>query len=131
MSSLQCPSLLEMLVCPRDHKPLHEVSDALECEGGHRYALVEGIPILLVSEATQTHIEAHRALAIAEGRDTSPLPQITTRGQEIDFFVQNTIAGTNGGFYIPLIGKLKNYPIPDLRLPAGDGAAFLDLGCNW
>lgn len=131
MSALLCPNLLQVLVCPRDHKPLHEISDSLQCPDGHRYSIVEGIPILLVSEASQTHIEADRALAIAEGRDRSPLPQITTRGQEVDFFVQNTIAGTNGGLYIPLIGKLKEYPIPHLRLPAGKGARFLDIGCNW
>ena len=131
MSNLRFPKILKALACPRDHKPLQEISDSLECEDGHRYGIVEGIPILLVSEATQTHIEADRALAIAEGRDKNPLPQITTRGQEVDVFVQNTIAGTNGSLYGPLIGKLKEYPIPNLRLPAAQGAAFLDIGCNW
>jgi len=131
MSSLLSPNLLSQLVCPRDHKPLQESAGYLECEAGHHYGIVEGIPILLVSEATQTHIEAERALAIAEGRDRNPLPQITTRDREVDFFVQNTIAATNGSLYIPLIGRLKEYPIPDLRLPPGKGAAFLDVGCNW
>jgi SAM-dependent methyltransferase len=30
-----------------------------------------------------------------------------------------------------MIGKLRSYPIPELRLPAGEGKTFLDLGCNW
>jgi SAM-dependent methyltransferase/uncharacterized protein YbaR (Trm112 family) len=131
MSSLLSPNLLEVLACPRDKKPLREVPGFLVCPNDDRYAIVEGIPILLVSEALQTHIEAERALAVAEGRDETALPPIKVNGQEVDHFVQNTIAGTNGGFYIPLIGKLKEYPIPSLRLPSSDGALFLDIGCNW
>ena len=26
---------------------------------------------------------------------------------------------------------MKRYPIPELRLPDGDGKRFLDVGCNW
>jgi SAM-dependent methyltransferase len=33
--------------------------------------------------------------------------------------------------YRSLIGKIQSYPIPELRLPRGDGQFFLDLGCNW
>src|SRR3954454_1364278 len=111
MSALLTPDLLRILVCPRDHKPLLESQQALCCPEGHRYAIVEGIPILLVSEANQTHIEADRALAIAEGRDQNPLPHIEIQGQEVDPFVQRSIAATNGAFYIPLIGNLKEYPV--------------------
>src|SRR5207245_1066811 len=49
----------------------------------------------------------------------------------IDSYVQEQVAATNGRLYIPLIGKLKRYPIPYLRMPDGDGLAFLDIGCNW
>ena len=131
MSSLLSPILLQILACPRDMKSLREVDGYLVCTNDHRYAIVEGIPILLVSEVSQTHIEGERALAIAEGRDGSTLPEIRVHGQEVDPFVQNTIAGTNGGFYIPLIGKLKKYPIPNLRLRPSRGELFLDVGCNW
>jgi uncharacterized protein YbaR (Trm112 family) len=48
---------MNILVCPRDKLCLREEGDDLICEGGHRYAVIEGIPILLVSEAEQTHIE--------------------------------------------------------------------------
>jgi SAM-dependent methyltransferase len=33
--------------------------------------------------------------------------------------------------YRPLIGRLTRYPIPELRLPVGEGKRFLDVGCNW
>src|SRR3954453_5091710 len=131
MSSLLSPNLMDVLVCPRDRQPLCEVDNSLVCSKGHRYAIVEGIPILLVSEANQTHIEADRALAIAEGRDQNPLPHIENQGQEVDTFVHSSIAATNGAFYIPLIGNLKEYPVPKLRLPTGHGTRFLEVGCNW
>lgn len=49
----------------------------------------------------------------------------------IDPFVQQVIAGTSGLMYRHLINRLPSYPIPDLRLPRGDGQYFLDIGCNW
>ncbi len=92
---------------------------------------MEGIPILLLSEAQQTHVEAKCSLEAAGkiASTTSPATGPTT--DEIDYFVQQIIAGTNGCLYIPLIGKLREYPIPKLRLPAGEGKLFLEIGCNW
>jgi SAM-dependent methyltransferase len=29
------------------------------------------------------------------------------------------------------MGKLKRYPIPELRLPPGENRTFLDIGCSW
>lgn len=128
----QLPSrLLEMLVCPRDRQTLSEQSSELTCPRGHRYAIVEGIPILLVSEAEQTHIEGARALKLAESKDFSSLPQFQVAEGEIDPFVQRAIGATNGGLYAHLVGKLKEYPIPHLRLPAGNASMFLEVGCNW
>lgn len=46
--------------------------------------------------------------------------------------VQSLVAATNGLLYKPLIGKLKEYPIPGIRLPtAAAGELLLDIGCNW
>ena len=58
-------------------------------------------------------------------------PQRWPPSGDIDSFVQQIIAGTNGCFYIPLVGKLTEYPIPALRLPRGEGKFFLEIGCNW
>lgn len=123
--------LADILVCPRDRQSLRQEADELVCGNGHRYAVVEGIPILLVSESEQTHIEGTRALLLAETRDFSSLPQFNVAHGEIDPFVRNAIGATNGGFYQHLVGNLKEYPIPNLRLPAGEGKLFLEVGCSW
>ena len=92
--------------------------DSLVCPNEHRYRVVEGIPILLVSEAQQTHIEGDRALLVAEGDlSHAPLLKFNLAADEIDPFVRNTIGATNGGLYGHLVGNLNAYPIPDLRIP--------------
>ncbi|GAA4540296.1 hypothetical protein GCM10023175_12730 [Pseudonocardia xishanensis] len=50
------PRLLEILACPaEDHAPLRETADGLVCSScGRRYPIVDGIPVLLVSEAEPT-----------------------------------------------------------------------------
>ena len=123
--------LLKILVCPRDKQDLSHQSDWLSCPSGHRYRIVEGIPILLVSEAEQTHYEGSRALAIAEDGDLAKLPEMQASRSETDAFVQETIGATNGGLYQHLVGNLTEYPVPEIRLPAGNGRAFLEIGCNW
>ena len=43
MSDLQ-----ELLACPVDRQPLKRAADAwLECAAGHRFPVVEGVPVLL------------------------------------------------------------------------------------
>ena len=42
-----------------------------------------------------------------------------------------SVAKTCGRLYAPVIGRLDQYPIPELRLPPGQGQLFLDIGCNW
>jgi SAM-dependent methyltransferase/uncharacterized protein YbaR (Trm112 family) len=124
-------ALLQLLVCPRDHQALEEREQHLLCPGGHRYPIVEGIPILLLPETPQTHVEGTRSLQMgASGEATgAPLPGPPPGG--IDPFVQHIIAATNGLLYIRLVGKLTDYPIPHLRLPPGGGKRFLEIGCNW
>jgi uncharacterized protein YbaR (Trm112 family) len=123
--------ILNLIVCPRDKRELRREADWLCCPGGHRYRVVEGIPILLVSEAEQTHIEGTRALAVAEAGDATKLPQFQMGPGEIDPFVKAAIGATNGSLYQHLVGELNEYPIPALRLPTGDGRSFLEIGCNW
>jgi SAM-dependent methyltransferase/uncharacterized protein YbaR (Trm112 family) len=129
--ALRCETLGSLLVCPRDKLPLLSRADSLLCENGHRYAVIEGIPILLLSEAEQTHIEGTRALALAESREPPNLPQFKVANDEVDPFVKNAIAATNGALYLHLVGNLTEYPIPELRLPLGKDRLFLEIGCNW
>lgn len=49
----------------------------------------------------------------------------------IDPVVSFLIGATNGIAYKHLIGKLQEYPIPELRLPPANGQFLLDVGCNW
>ena len=121
----------KLLVCPRDKQDLQRIGDHLICEQGHRYAVIEGIPIMLVSDVEQTHMEGARALAIAESGDGSSLAEFNLGPNEIDPFVRNAIGATNGGLYRHLVGTLTEYPIPSLRLPAGENKDFLEVGCNW
>lgn len=123
--------LLQLVVCPRDKQDLRRDADWLLCPTGHRYRILEGIPILLVSEAEQTHYEGSRALAEAERGDAPNVPQFQLRPGEIDPFVKEVIGATNGALYQHLVGNLTEYPIPALRLPAGYGRSFLEIGCNW
>jgi SAM-dependent methyltransferase/uncharacterized protein YbaR (Trm112 family) len=121
-------SLLQLLVCPRDHLALEERDRHLICPRGHRYAIVDGIPVLLLAETAQTHVEGNYSLEAASG-NAKLLPDPVT--DEIDSFVQHTIAATNGMLYLGLVDKLTKYPIPHLRLPPGGGKRFLEIGCNW
>ncbi len=129
-TSLQS-QMWDLLVCPRDKQALRRDQEGLVCGRGHCYAVIEDIPILLVSDAEQTHIEGTRSLAVAESRDVSSLPKFSVAPDEIDPFVRNVIGATNGGLYQHLVGTLKEYPIPRLRLPAGENKLFLEVGCNW
>jgi SAM-dependent methyltransferase/uncharacterized protein YbaR (Trm112 family) len=123
--------LSEILVCPGDKLPLTEQPSSLLCRNGHRYSVVEGIPILLLSEEKQTHVEGDRSLRVAEAGEKAVLPQFDVKAGEIDPFVKNAIAATNGSLYQHLVGNISEYPIPNLRLPDARGKLFLEIGCSW
>jgi SAM-dependent methyltransferase len=53
------------------------------------------------------------------------------RAWPIDPVVDFMVAHTNGILYQSVKGRLPRYPIPDLRLPPGDGKVLLDVGCSW
>ena len=131
MSDTLDQALIELLVCPRDRLPLRQQPGCVVCADGHRYAVIGGIPILLVPEIKQTHIEGERSLLVAEAGQAAQLPQFDVAPGEIDPFVQNAIGATNGSLYKHLVGKLTDYPIPTLRLPPGHGKSFLEVGCSW
>jgi SAM-dependent methyltransferase/uncharacterized protein YbaR (Trm112 family) len=129
-SSVVDQALLQILVCPRDHLTLEQRDQHLLCANGHRFPTVEGIPILLLPEVAQTHVEGTCSLVAAASIEDPPPPR-DLAPDEIDPFVQHIIAATNGMFYIGLVDKLTKYPIPHLRLPPGNGRLFLEIGCNW
>jgi SAM-dependent methyltransferase len=104
------------LVCPRDRSALRDGV----CEQGHEYPVVDGVPVLLVDEESPTHAACGRV------EELPPPPQ-----EGIDPFVREVIGATCGRLYEHLIADLPDYPIPELRLPQGDGGTFLEVGSNW
>lgn len=117
------------LVCPRDLGDLRLESGMLACGGGHRYPLARGIPVLLLEDEPPTHAACRTSLVEAEGL-TEPDPD-ATGSQDVDPVVQAVVAATCGSLYRHLVGRLETYPIPELRLPPGNGKLFLEIGCSW
>jgi SAM-dependent methyltransferase len=121
--------LLTLLACPRDFAPLTDEGASLACPHGHRYAVVEGIPIFLLTEVPQTHWVADDALGVAvAGRADAPAA-VAEGG--IDPFVQQAIGATSGNLYRGVVGRLSRYPLPACPLPPGEGRVLVDVGCNW
>ncbi|HSW94968.1 MAG TPA: Trm112 family protein [Patescibacteria group bacterium] len=49
------PALLEILACPADRAPVSDEGTHLVCGAcGRRYPVRDGIPVMLVSEATRS-----------------------------------------------------------------------------
>lgn len=144
--------LLSVLVCPRDHSPLEARGSFLRCAQGHRYPVVDGVPVLLVEEAVPTiglaAASLDSALAYASGRKQQDpwftttlgiseaeigalLAQAATGDLRIDPVMRFLVGATNGILYRKLIGTISEYPIPEIRVPEGDGRYLFDVGCSW
>jgi SAM-dependent methyltransferase/uncharacterized protein YbaR (Trm112 family) len=136
------------LVCPRDASSLRSDSDGntLRCQREHQYRVIDGIPILLIEEAVQTHSAALATLK-AKAEDgpwyfetlgCSPAERIAIASETashdkrlVDPVASWLIAATNGRLYTHLVGRLSSYPIPNVRLPESEGRTLVDVGCNW
>ena len=120
-----------LLACPYDQRPLIATGASLACGEGHRYEIIEGIPILLRDDIAHTHWAADLSLQAARGRaaldnwaDPEPMDRVHR-------YVQEAIGGTGGNMYRSLIGRLPRYPIPDFPLDPGRGRTLIDIGSNW
>lgn len=145
------PYLLELLSCPRDGQLLSESGSHLNCKAGHKYPIVSGVPVMLLNDVPQTVWMAEASIRDAKSgprggaRDEYYLDTLGISEDErvrlrqhmmksdscVDPVVSHLILATNGNAYRHLIGKLREYPIPEMRLPPGDGRALLDVGCSW
>ena len=108
------------LACPRDRAALAAEGDELVCAEGHRYPVVDGIPLLLVEEERPTHAACHVSLERREETYAKP-----------EDLVDDAISATCGNLYRHMIGNVTTYPIPEIRLPPAEGRSFLEVGCNW
>jgi SAM-dependent methyltransferase len=89
------------------------------CPAGHRYPVVDDVPVLLLEDERPTHAACRVSLEPGTNR------------AEPEAMVQDVIAATCGNLYRHLIGNVTAYPIPDLPLQRGEGRRFLEVGCNW
>jgi SAM-dependent methyltransferase/uncharacterized protein YbaR (Trm112 family) len=147
------PWWLEHLVCPVEKSPLRLEGRFLVSQGGRRYPVVDGAPVMLPPEATAT-IRALRAslelaTAIAEAHASSEGPlylttlgvskaerevalQLYASGADYDPVVAVAVGATSGYAYRRLIGKVgADYPIPAFRFPTPAPGRLLDIGSNW
>ena len=128
--------LLESLACPRDRLPVTVAAEELECAGGHRYPVVQGVPVMLLEDVAPTlptHFIETLEHVSRGGDDQNGVPDLgvgTFKGMHP--FVDQEIVATCGNMYRRLPGGLSRYPIPHLPLADnGENASFLDVGSNW
>src|SRR5437870_12498398 len=125
------PGLQSRLACPYDGTRLLNDGRGIRCENAHKFPLVEGIPVLLRQDVEQTHGEAKRTLEIAQLDNVAELLGVVEHIESVNRHVQKLVASTCGFLYLPLVGQLPGYPVPELRLPFGAGRTFLEVGCSW
>jgi len=87
---------------------------------------------MLVDDAEITHHYIERTFEEVEKVEAGKkVDDVTLEGDQIDEYVQNEVPYTSGILYFSVQHRLKRYPIPELRLPDGNGDRLLDVGCNW
>lgn len=138
------------LVCPDDHQPLQVEAQELVCGAGHRYPVIDGVPVMLRKDVQQTieladasigraHADSRderapgfhlESLGISEAEKQGVL-ELASRDGALDPVVAYLVAATNGLTYKHLIGELREYPVPQLPLERGEGRRLLDVGCSW
>lgn len=126
--------ILDLICCPRDFSNLESRGSELVCrQEGHSYPVIDGIPVLLTQdrEPTNWNTPASIELAVKIRSGQASLPYSEWNGNGVHPHVQHIIASTGGNLYKHAINRVKRYPIPELRLPSGDGHVLLDIGCNW
>jgi SAM-dependent methyltransferase/uncharacterized protein YbaR (Trm112 family) len=138
------------LACPVDRGALTADGSTLSCTEGHRYPLVDGVPVLLRDDVPETlwvhqrslaaawdHVQGKRpgderfldTLGIADGpRET--LRAALSEPCPVDPVVSHMLVATNGRLYRPLLGRIERYPIPEMPLARTPGR-LLDIGCGW
>ena len=125
--------LQDCLACPRDKLPVVASGETLACAQGHEYPIVDGIPVMLVEEAEDTHPYIRETLEkVARWKTDQTIEESHPAGDgDVDGFVQHEVLFTSGYLYKPVQYKLWRYPIPASRLPRGDRKYLIDIGCNW
>jgi SAM-dependent methyltransferase/uncharacterized protein YbaR (Trm112 family) len=151
MASLD-PRYLDYLACPVDGSMLHFDGRCIVSAAGRHYPVADGIPVMLRDDVDQTiglawtSLEAAwkatlgnegdgffvETLGISEDEKIALRQKLCDGVGAIDPVVSMLVGATNGIAYRSIIGCLREYPIPELRLPESTGGAhLLDIGCSW
>lgn len=147
------PELERLLACPIDRAALARDGDGwLACAHGHRYPIIDGVPVLLSGQGVATmgvlDVSLRRARGEIAGDARAPELFLETLGltdaerdaivglrdagkTAIDPAVQYLVSATCGIGYAQALGRLERYPIPTLPLPPSNGEVLVDIGCNW
>lgn len=135
----------QYLVCPRDKHDLIQQDGRLCCREGHSYPIRDGVPVMLLDEVDPTMELLEHSLRLGNSEDppdsffldTLGISDLEKQGilelaanpvSQVDPVVSFMVGATNGIAYESVIGRLREYPIPHLRLPPGESRTFLDLG---
>lgn len=123
--------LENLLCCPRDRMPLAATGDDLVCPNGHAYPVCKGIPVFLLAEDFPYHPRFDRLTRADIGRMAERDDGTTPPPSDIHPFVREYLQGSSGKLYNRVRDSIDHYPIPALRLPAGNEQTLLDIGCHW
>jgi SAM-dependent methyltransferase/uncharacterized protein YbaR (Trm112 family) len=139
------PALVDMLVDPVEVLPLRYSDGVLRARNGAEYPVVEGVPVLLREDVTQTIGIARESfnlatckpppdpyfvetLGLAEHEKDRIRASIRGGDQEADPIIRYIIPATSGHAYnYGAEGRLPPIPIFPLQ---GTGP-LLDIGCSW
>jgi 2-polyprenyl-3-methyl-5-hydroxy-6-metoxy-1,4-benzoquinol methylase/uncharacterized protein YbaR (Trm112 family) len=144
------------LVCPIDRSALKFDGKYLVSENHRQYPVVDGVPVMLLSDEEQTievasaTIEASKKHSEADDsyakdplyietlginkQEKDQLRSLVQQRANVDPVALMLVAATCGNAYKHLIGDrgLKDYPIPSINLtPSKPNSTLLDIGCNW
>ena len=140
------PWYLENLVCPVDGGALRwePETSLLVSRIGIVYPVVDGVPVMLPPEVepTLSGMKASRhysevdapwylSSVLLSDSEKEGILRLIEKPGEVDPVAAYLVAATNGIGYAHLVGNLKDYPIPGIRLPQGEGKTLLDVGCSW
>ncbi len=146
------PWYLENLVCPVSREPLRLEGNFL-VSASRRYPVIDGMPVMLLDDVTQTIGVARATLdvaqSVAEGKSDGGGPlylgtlgfneegrkkaeALALKGGDYDPVVATMLHATSGNAYGHLVGsELQSYPIPKIDFEYGPPGTLLDVGCNW
>ncbi|MEQ2005877.1 MAG: methyltransferase domain-containing protein [Limisphaerales bacterium] len=134
------------LRCPIDGGQLrwNDAKAGLISDAGRYYPVVDGVPVMLPEGVVPTleGVQNSRAKIVGgapwylesvflSDLEKEGILRLVAKGDGIDPVAAYLVAATNGLGYAHLRGELKEYPIPELRLPPGQGGVLLDIGCSW